>query len=411
VRLTLPLGGEIPFVPELLRKHERFLFRRMLDQDRAVLGIDALETLEAPIFSEQCAATDWYFGLLEFAYDEGPDARHPERGPDAHPPRSQWFRPRWVVEWKEKEAFLHHRPEDADKASEFAEQLRRPVDAAPVNVPNEWICATSRTRYLEQAGRLMAHIQRGDIYEINHCVERSADLPDLDPFQAFARLQQRTEAPYAGFDRQGQRFALCASPERFLGFQNDRVWGQPMKGTRPRSYDATEDARLAAELANDPKERSEHVMALDVMRHDLSRTAASRSVVVEELFAVRSFPKVHQMVSTVAARIRADRTPFDVVRAAFPMASMTGAPKGRALELIHATEDRERGLYSGSLGFFAPDGSGDLNVVIRSILFDRASGRATLSTGSALTSACMPGLEWEECTLKARSIIDALGHA
>jgi para-aminobenzoate synthetase component 1 len=147
------------------------------------------------------------------------------------------------------------------------------------------------------------------------------------------------------------------------------------------------------------------------MRNDLSRMASSGSVVVEGLCEVRSYPRVHQMVSTVAARIRPGHTPFDMVRVAFPMASMTGAPKISAMKLIDEAEDQARGLYSGSLGFFAPDGTGDLNVVIRTLLFDRTTGVASLSTGSALTAQCDPEQEWEECEVKARSVLEALSHA
>jgi para-aminobenzoate synthetase component 1 len=165
---------------------------------------------------------------------------------------------------------------------------------------------------------------------------------------------------------------------------------------------------LKAELAADPKERSENIMALDVMRNDLSQVAMPRSVKVEELCAVRSYPRVHQLVSTVTMQRRPGTGPFDVVNAAFPMASMTGAPKHRAIQLIDAFEDQRRGLYSGTLGFFAPDGTGDLNVVIRAVRYDMTTGLARLSTGSALTAQCDPVKEWEECAVKARSVIEAL---
>jgi para-aminobenzoate synthetase component 1 len=172
-----------------------------------------------------------------------------------------------------------------------------------------------------------------------------------------------------------------------------------------------EDERLRQELMSDAKERSENIMALDVMRHDLSRIARPGSVRVEALCAVRSYPRVHQLVSTVSAR-RAERfTAFDVARIAFPMASMTGAPKARAMELIQEAERGGRGLFSGSLGYFAPNGEADLNVVIRAVLFNMANGHASLRTGSALTARCVPALEWEECEVKARSVIEALEHA
>jgi para-aminobenzoate synthetase component 1 len=143
-----------------------------------------------------------------------------------------------------------------------------------------------------------------------------------------------------------------------------------MKGTRPRHHDPNVDRVLAEELARDPKERAENVMAVDVMRNDLSRVAASRSVHVEELCAGKTYPAVHQMVSTVSADLRGGVHPVEAVRAAWPMASMTGAPKVRAMQLIDEIEDQRRGLYSGSIGYFDPDGVMDLNVVIRTVLHD-----------------------------------------
>jgi para-aminobenzoate synthetase component 1 len=270
---------------------------------------------------------------------------------------------------------------------------------------------TDRTSYLAQVDRLMRHIQHGDIYEVNYCVQRTAHWPALDPFTAFQRLLQRSQAPFAAFHRNGERFTLSASPERFLAFDHRRVIGEPMKGTRPRSADPQEDERLRDELAMDAKERSENIMAVDVMRHDLSRIAAPGTVAVKELCGVRSYPRVHQLVSTIAATIAPAFGPMDVLRAAFPMASMTGAPKERAMRLIASAEGEPRGAFSGSLGFFAPDGTGDLNVVIRAIELDRRTGKATLRTGSALTALCDPTSEWEECTVKARSVLDALCHA
>jgi len=233
-------------------------------------------------------------------------------------------------------------------------------------------------------------------------------MPGFDPFGAFDALLERTGAPYAGFMRMGHRFALCCSPERFLAFDGRRVMSEPMKGTRPRAAGAELDARLALELASDAKERSENVMAVDVMRNDLSRTAVPGSVRVPELFSVRSHPRVHQLVSVIEAERRSDASPLDTARVAFPMASMTGAPKVSAMRLIDEHEQQARGLYSGTMGFFAPDGTADLNVVIRTVLFDQRNGRLSIPTGSALTALCDPATEWDECLLKFNSIAHAL---
>ncbi len=184
-----------------------------------------------------------------------------------------------------------------------------------------------------------------------------------------------------------------------------------MKGTIRRSADPQEDAALAIALATSAKERSENIMAVDVARNDLSRVAASRSVHVDELCHVQPYGAVHQMVSTVSARLRPGLGPWDAVRATFPMASMTGAPKVRALQLIDEAEDQARGIYSGAMGFQLPDGTLDLHVVIRTITYNAATGAAALLTGSAITALSDPAMEWAECELKANSILNALRHA
>lgn len=411
MRTTIRIPSGKPFSANGLRHQETFLFRRMADKGRAVLGVGVVERFEEPRFDTAGRATDWLFGHLVYELKDRLEALGSRHTVDAGLPLQRWFVPRWVVEWVGDETLLHVSIGDEAAGLSFVDELlnAEPV-AGPVSI-GPWDQHTSRDRYLEQAAVLLQHIHRGDIYEVNYCVKRTCVRLGWDPFAAFDGLAERTQAPFAGFYRDAGKFALCASPERFLAFDGRQVVGQPMKGTRPRSADPQADERWRNELAHDEKERSENIMALDVMRHDLSRIAASRSVEVEELCAVRSFPHVHQMVSTVSACIAQGRTPADVLRAAFPMASMTGAPKFRAMQLIDDAEDQARGLYSGSLGFFAPDGTADLNVVIRTILYDEATGYASLSTGSALTAACDPLKEWEECELKARSIMNAFEHA
>jgi len=411
MRTRIPLGRLGAFYPAILRSEPSFLYRRLADQDREVLAVGEVSVAEAPSFGPDGRVLDWTFGHLCYEWGDLWQRSIGRHATEGKFPLSRWMVPRWVVEWSRGDAVLHALPGDEVSARAFAEHLST---ARPAHVPvsgMEWSCRTSRETYLRNARRLMRHIQRGDIYELNYCIERTCEVKSWDPFAAFDQMLRRTQAPFAGFHRLDGRFALCASPERFLAFDGARLVGQPMKGTRPRSPNAAEDDRLRDELAGDAKERSENIMALDVMRHDLSRVAASRSVRVDELCAVHSFPQVHQMVSTVSARIRDGQTPFDAVRAAFPMASMTGAPKIRAMELIDEVEDQARGLYSGTLGFFAPDGTADLNVVIRTVLYDEATGRASLSTGSALTAACDPEQEWEECELKAHTVMNALAHA
>ncbi len=317
--------------------------------------------------------------------------------------RSAWWRPDVVLRWEGA------RPTEEGTYTGPLRALLAPAENPAADRPKAvWQRHTPKERYLATVRKLLAHIQRGDIYEINYCTERTARLEGFDPYAAFGRLLAATDAPFAALYRSGDLFALCMSPERFLRIESRHVLTEPMKGTRRRSPDAAIDAALAHELATDPKERSENIMAVDVARHDLARTAAPGSVRVPELCTVRTYPNVHQLVSTVRAELREGLGPWDAVRAAFPMASMTGAPKRRALELITEAEDMPRGLFSGCLGYQLPDGTLDLNVVIRTITYNAATGMASLITGGAITALSDPEQEWAECELKANSILDAL---
>jgi para-aminobenzoate synthetase component 1 len=408
VRRSIELDPGLPLLPAVLRHEPSFLFRRVADRKRTVICAGEQEQLTGAPVSNGPGVSDWCTLAIRYEWLQ-PDGS--ESLASAEVPHIRWTRPRWVIDRQEGRVLLHVHPEAGIDPLDLAHQLTVGIEEQEGALTVDWQLNTDRAAYIAHAERLLQHIQRGDIYEVNYCTERTAHWPDLDPFTAFLRLLRRSDAPFAAFHRQNDRFVLCASPERFLAFENDRVLGEPMKGTRPRSDDPEQDEHLRLDLMNDHKERSENIMALDVMRHDLSRIAAQASVVVEALCAVRSYPRVHQLVSTVSARMAPGLRVDDVVRAAFPMASMTGAPKERAMELIRIAEDGPRGPFSGTLGFFAPDGTADLNVVIRALVFDRISGRVSLRTGSALTAQCDPAAEWEECQVKARSVLDALAHA
>lgn len=268
---------------------------------------------------------------------------------------------------------------------------------------------TSREEYIATSKKLMAHIHRGDIYEINYCIGFYAENVKLDPPALFLRLNKLAAAPFSALYRNGDSWLICASPERFLQKKANCIISQPIKGTRPRGKTEAEDRALAEELRNDPKEQSENVMIVDLVRNDLSKVAKRGSVMVDELFGIHSFKTVHQMISTVIAELREDVHPADAVKAAFPMGSMTGAPKVRAMQLAEEHEQMRRGLYSGAVGYFTPEGDFDFNVVIRSILYNAATGYLSLMVGSALTAAADPEKEYEECLLKARGLFEALG--
>jgi para-aminobenzoate synthetase component I len=268
---------------------------------------------------------------------------------------------------------------------------------------------TTKENYISTVRSILGHIHRGDIYEINYCIEFYAEKVTIDPVAVYRKLNALCEAPFSVLYKYHDQWLLCASPERFLKKTGSRLISQPIKGTRPRGKDAEEDARLKEELFHDPKERSENVMIVDLVRNDLSRSAKKGSVKVEELFGIHSFKNVHQMVSTVTAELEEKIHPAEAIKHAFPMGSMTGAPKIRAMQLSEAFENMKRGLYSGAVGYFTPQMDFDFNVVIRSIQYNAKTGYLSLMVGSAITANSDPEKEYAECLVKAKTLFQALG--
>ena len=230
----------------------------------------------------------------------------------------------------------------------------------------------------------------------------------LKPYFCLSKLIYVSKPPFAAYYRCQDKHLMCASPERFLKKDTKTLISQPIKGTRKRSAQLEEDNRLKNELLNCPKEQSENVMIVDLVRNDLSKTASPTSVKVQELFGIYSFPQVHQMISTVVSELE-ENTPWtEAIRHAFPMGSMTGAPKISAMQLIEKTEVFKRGLYSGAVGFVTPDSNFDFNVVIRSILYNSTNQYASLPVGSAITANANPQDEYDECYLKAKAMMEVL---
>jgi para-aminobenzoate synthetase component 1 len=230
----------------------------------------------------------------------------------------------------------------------------------------------------------------------------------VDAFETYRRLRRASPAPHSSFVRIGATCVAGASPESFLEVTADGVVSSsPIKGTRPRSVDPVVDDALAAELVASEKERAENVMIVDLVRNDLTRVARLGSVVVDELLAVRSYPAVHQLVSTVSARLAAGLGALDVLEAAFPAGSMTGAPKRRAVELLSEAEGAHRGVYSGAVGVLGLDGSASWSMAIRSVVV--TDGVATVGVGGGVTASSVPGDELAEVVWKATALLRVLG--
>ena len=268
---------------------------------------------------------------------------------------------------------------------------------------------TSKSDYFEHFEQLKQALQRGDIYEVNYCQEFTAAPYQLNnPIGLFGRLYEEAKAPHAAYFQTADHVVLCASPERFLQKIGSLLRSEPIKGTAPRGADEHSDQRSALALQNNPKERSENIMIVDLVRNDLSQIAIKNSVDVEELCQIYSFETVHQMISKISCELKPQTKFIDILKSCFPMGSMTGAPKISALEQIENHEDFKRGLYSGSIGLIEPNGDFDFNVVIRSLLYNREKQYLSCAVGSAITISANPTDEYNECLLKAQKLIHGL---
>jgi para-aminobenzoate synthetase component I len=267
----------------------------------------------------------------------------------------------------------------------------------------------SKTAYINAVTEFQDHIHRGEVYEANFCQEFYAESSALNPIDAYLELNSISPSPFSNFFKMGDHYIISATPERFLTRRGNKLVSQPIKGTARRQEDPQTDELVKSDLRNNEKELAENVMIVDLVRNDLTRSAVPGTVKVEELFGIYSFRQVHQMISTVVCEADERLSNAEILKNTFPMGSMTGAPKISAMKLIERYEKTRRGIYSGTVGYFAPTGDFDFNVVIRSILYNSENGYLSFQVGSAITSDSNPEKEYEECLLKAKAIFELLG--
>jgi para-aminobenzoate synthetase component 1 len=261
--------------------------------------------------------------------------------------------------------------------------------------------------YLDAVARVREYIVAGDIFQANLSQRFQSPLPEA-PFDLYRRLRQRNPAPFSAYLDFGDLQILSASPERFLRLEPERrqVETRPIKGTRPRGLGPMHDAALGRALAESQKDRAENVMIVDLLRNDLSRVCRPGTVRVPELFALEHHPTVHHLVSTVVGELDPDADAVDLIRAAFPGGSITGAPKVRAMEIIAELEPTQRGVYCGSIGYISATGAMDTSIVIRTYLV--VGGEVYFQAGGGIVADSDPELEYRETLDKARGLIETL---
>jgi len=320
-----------------------------------------------------------------------------------------FFQPKKLFFFKEQGLTLSYLPSCKKEMDKDIEEILKDLPGEIISSNKVHIKQrSSEEKYAVKHDKIQAHIHRGDIYEMNFCMEFYAEDARIDPLAVYQKLNNITGSPFATFVKIHDKYLLSGSPERFVKKAGNKVISQPIKGTARRSAVQDEDDLIRNKLLNDPKERSENIMIVDLVRNDLSKTAVKGSVKVEELCGVYTFKQVHQLVSTVVSEVSPETNVADIIRSLFPMGSMTGAPKISAMEIIEELEETKRGLYSGAVGYFTPDNDFDFNVVIRSILYNATEKYVSFSVGGAITALSKKENEYKECQLKAAAMKMAL---
>jgi para-aminobenzoate synthetase component 1 len=374
-----------------------------------LLGVDATDFLSASpgnAFSTlkqfRAKHSNWIFGYMGYNL-KNELAQLSSKNPEKTGfPELFFFAPRYVLYIKKGRLYINRNyPEAAEIFDIINAQI---ISTQPANQELQLQSRVSKADYIKQVELIKHHIFEGDVYELNYCRELYAENENLDAVSIFQQLNARTKAPFSAFFRNQSQYALCASPERFLKKQGKKLISQPIKGTAARGTNTKTDALLKSALSSSEKERAENVMIVDLVRNDLTKSAKTGTIKVEELFGIYSFPTVHQMISTVTAECTDDMDEIDMITHAFPMGSMTGAPKIRAMQIIDEVENTARGLFSGALGYFAPEAQFDFNVVIRSILFNADTKYLSIQSGGAITIDSNPEEEWKEMELKSEAM-------
>ena len=322
-------------------------------------------------------------------------------------PEAHFFEPEIVFTFSENSVVVCT---EKNGAKEIVEQILAFQSPEQTSEKINWQARTSETDYLKNVRKIQEHILEGDVYELNYTIEFFAENATVSPVQLFEALNIKSPTPFAGFFKLNDSILMCASPERFLKKEGTKLISQPIKGTIKRGKTQEEDQQLKEQLFNDEKERAENLMIVDLVRNDLSRSAQTGTVKVEELFGIYGFQQVYQMISTITAQAKPEENLATILKHTFPMGSMTGAPKIKAMQHIEQYEAHRRGLYSGSIGYVKPNGDFDFNVVIRSLQYNTQTKYLSYKVGSAITIDSVPEKEYEECLLKAMANKEVLPH-
>ena len=394
--------------------------KQKYDSFDALIAVDALTSIKTDhknafddLKTYQEQTKDWIFGYLTYDLKNDVEKLESANLDGVEFPELYFFQPKKIIKIKgnclefdylnmvdddieeDYQTIIKCQPNMGDKIQSVAKDIHIKM-------------RIFKDEYFSKVTKMLDHIKHGAIYEANFCQEFYAENYTIDPLKVYQKLNEISKAPFATFLKLDDKYLLCASPERYLKKMGSKIISQPIKGTAKRASNKEEDDKLKERLAQDEKERAENIMIVDLVRNDLSKSAIKGTVAVEELCKVYTFDQVHQMISTVIAHVDADKSPVAIIKDSFPMGSMTGAPKVSAMKIIETLESFKRGLYSGAVGYFSPEGDFDFNVIIRSILYNKSKKYISFSVGSAITAKATPENEYQECLLKAKAMRQVL---
>ena len=381
-----------------------------------ILAVDAFTAVKTDYFNAfedlkqyQQSSRDWIFGYLSYDLKNDTENLSSANFDGLEFPDLFFFQPKKLFLAKGNQIeirYLHFCEDEFESDWEEIKSVATDFETLKMDINIQQ--RISAEAYREKVSKMLEHIHHGDLYEANFCMEFYAEKAYIEPVETFLKLNEISKPPFAVFFKNNKQFLLSASPERYLKKEGDLLISQPIKGTAKRFSDPIEDENSKNKLATDAKERAENIMITDLVRNDLSHTAQKGSVQVTELCGIYSFLQVHQMISTITSKLDTQYTAVDALKHTFPMGSMTGAPKISVMKIIEELEETKRGLYSGAVGYFTPEGDFDFNVVIRSILYNHDNQYLSFSVGSAITSLSVPEKEYEECLLKAKAMFEVL---
>lgn len=348
---------------------------------------------------------EWHFGFIGYDFKNKLDDSYSKTIHDNkfEFPDIYFFKPDILIEFDKKEVKISATNKETNQIIyEIENNLVIDYITPNVNFKKD----LTFNKYKENFNKLKDNILQGNIYITNYCISLSAENQILNPIDVFLKLNKETPTPYSSYLKYKSQYVICASPERFIKKYQQSLICQPIKGTSPRGNSKIEDQLNIEKLRNSEKEKSENVMIVDLVRNDFSRIC--NQVKVDELFGIYTFETVHQMISTISGQLNKEIDFQHIIESTFPMGSMTGAPKINAVNLSNEFETFNRELYSGSIGYIEPGGDFDFNVVIRSILHNKLTNFSSIRVGSAITYSADAHQEWEECLLKAKSLLKIL---